>query len=87
MFEISSIGDAAYLAAVLNAVAMLMGTGHMSQLAGVGFLIGVILVTFQGLVQARAPQYQQMLIALVIYLGMFGPSARVSVEDLYSGAV
>ena len=87
MFEIYSIGDAAYLAAVLNAVAMLMGTGHMSQLAGVGFLIGVILVTFQGLVQARAPQYQQMLIALVIYLGMFGPSARVSVEDLYSGAV
>ena len=87
MFEISSIGDAAYLAAVLNAVAMLMGTGNMSQLAGVGFLIGVILVTFQGLVQARAPQYQQMLIALVIYLGMFGPSARVSVEDLYSGAV
>jgi conjugal transfer mating pair stabilization protein TraG len=87
MFEIYSIGDAAYLAAVLNAVAMLSGTGNMAQLAGVGFLIGVILVTFQGLVQARAPQFQQILIALVVYLGMFGPTARVSVEDLYSGAV
>ena len=87
MFEIYSIGDAAYLAAVLNAVAMLSGTGNMAQLAGVGFLIGVILVTFQGLVQARAPQFQHLLIALVVYLGMFGPTARVSVEDLYSGAV
>ncbi|MFB1486559.1 MULTISPECIES: hypothetical protein [unclassified Thiocapsa] len=47
----------------------------------------VRLLTCQGPVQARAPQYQQMLIALVIDLGMLGPSARVSVDDLYSGAV
>ncbi len=88
MFEIYSIGDAAYLAAVLNAVAMLSGTGNMAQLAGVGFLIGVILVTFQGLVQARAPQYQHMLIALGCIWGCSAPrrgsASRTSTRGAYA---
>ena len=40
MWEIYSIGDSAYLAAILNAVAMITGTGDFRQLAGVGFLLG-----------------------------------------------
>ncbi|MBS1202398.1 MAG: muramidase (phage lambda lysozyme), partial [Chromatiaceae bacterium] len=87
MFEIYSIGDGAFLATVLNAVAMLSGSGNLQQLAGIGFLIGVILMMFQGLVRAQFPPLQNALIAWAIYMGMFGPTVTVTVEDLYTGAV
>ena len=86
MYEIYSIGDGAYLTAVLNAVAMLTGGDDMRDLAAIGFLIGVILVMFQGILQARFPPLQNVLVAWVIYMAMFGPTARVQVEDLYTGA-
>jgi hypothetical protein len=44
MWDIYSIGDAAYLAAVLNAVAMLSGSGNMHALAGIGSLVGFMLI-------------------------------------------
>ena len=87
MWDIFSIGDAAYLTAVLNAVAMLSGSGDLRTLAGIGFLVGLLLILFQGIIQARPPQLQHLLVAWVIYLGMFGPTVRVSVEDVYSGEV
>ena len=86
MYEIYSIGDGAYLTAVLNAVAMLSGSGDMQQLAGVGFLMGILLVMGQGILQAKFPPLQNVLFAWVLYMAMFGPTARVQVEDLYSGA-
>ncbi|WP_295396663.1 conjugal transfer protein TraG N-terminal domain-containing protein, partial [uncultured Thiodictyon sp.] len=87
MWDIYSIGDAAYLTAVLNAVAMLSGSGNMHALAGIGFLVGFMLIMFQGIIQARPPQLQHMLVAWVVYMGMFGPTVKVSVQDVYSGAV
>ena len=36
MFEIFSVGDSAYLQAVLNAIAMISGTGDYSAAAAVG---------------------------------------------------
>ena len=86
MYEIYSIGDGAYLTAVLNAVAMLSGSGDMQQLAGIGFLMGILLVMGQGILQAKFPPLQNVLFAWVLYMAMFGPTARVQVEDLYSGA-
>jgi conjugal transfer mating pair stabilization protein TraG len=88
MWEIYSIGDSAYLAAILNGVAMLAGTGDFRQLAGLGFLIGVVLVLFQGILQGgQGIRFQNVLVAWVIYVLMFGPTARVAIEDTYSGAV
>jgi conjugal transfer mating pair stabilization protein TraG len=87
VWDIYSIGDGAFLTAVLNAVAMLSGSGDLRQLAGIGFAVGVILTVVQSAIQARPPQFQQMLIAWVVYSAMFGPTVKVSVEDLYSGAV
>jgi conjugal transfer mating pair stabilization protein TraG len=88
MWELYSIGDSAYLAAILNAIAMITGTGDFRQLAGLGFLIGVILVLFQGILQgARGIRFQNLLVAWVIYAVMFGPTTRVAIEDAYSGAV
>ncbi|TVQ94554.1 MAG: conjugal transfer protein TraG, partial [Chromatiaceae bacterium] len=86
-FEIYSLGDGAYLAAVLNAVAMLTGTANFTQLVAVGFLFGTFLVVVGGLLQARGPQFHHLLVALVLYAALFGPSARVVLEDLRSGAV
>ncbi|WP_295385987.1 conjugal transfer protein TraG N-terminal domain-containing protein [uncultured Thiodictyon sp.] len=83
MYTIYSIGDAAFLTAVLNAVAMLSGSGDMKQLAGVGFLFGIVLVMFQGIIQARPPQMQNVLVAWVIYAAMFGPTTKVMIEDNY----
>lgn len=87
MYTIYSIGDAAFLTAVLNAVAMLSGSGDMKQLAGVGFLFGIILIMFQGIIQAKPPQMQNVLVAWVIYMAMFGPTAKVMIEDIYNGQV
>ncbi|MBK1699371.1 conjugal transfer protein TraG N-terminal domain-containing protein [Thiococcus pfennigii] len=88
MWEIYSIGDSAYLAAILQAVAMITGTGDFRQLAGLGFLIGVLLVLFQGILQGgQGIRFQNVLVAWLLYALMFGPTARVAIEDAYSGAV
>ena len=79
MWEIYSIGDSAYLAAILNAVAMISGTGDFRQLAGVGFLLGVLLVLFQGILQGgQGIRFQNVLVAWLLYALMFGPTARVA---------
>lgn len=87
MWDLYSIGDAAYLSAVLNAVAMLAGAADMRTLAAIGFSVGFLLMMLQGIIQARPPQLQHMLVAWVIYAAMFGPSVKVSVTDVYSGSV
>jgi len=87
IWDLYSIGDGAFLTAVLNAVAMLSGSGDLRQLAGIGFAVGVILTVVQSAIQARSPQFQQLLIAWAVYAALFGPTVKVSVEDVYSGAV
>jgi uncharacterized protein YcbK (DUF882 family) len=84
-FEIYSIGDAFYLTRVLNAVAAMSGTADMRALAGVGFLVGVIITMLQSAFQAKAPQFQVFFLSLVIYMAMFGPSVTVTVEDVFTG--
>ena len=87
VFELYSIGDAAYLTQVLQSVAMVAGTDDLRTLAGVGFLFGFILISFQGMMQAKLPAFHHMLMAWVIYMGAFGPVATVKVEDVYTGSV
>ena len=86
MFEIHSIGDAAFLTEILNAVAALTGTGNFRQLVAVGLAVGVILGLFQG-VLSNTLEFGRFFIALLLYLLAFGTSVSVSVEDGYSGAV
>lgn len=88
MWEIYSIGDSAYLAAILNAVASIAGTGDLKQLAAVGFLLGVLLVMFQGILSGgRVLALQNVLVGWILYAGLFGPKVSVAIEDAYSGAV
>ena len=89
MFEIFSVGDSAYLQAVLNAVAMLSGTGDYRTAAGVGGLIGVIIIMLRALMQwdGRGIRYQDLFLAYVLWLMLYAPSVKVLIEDAYTGSV
>ncbi|MFE8033051.1 conjugal transfer protein TraG N-terminal domain-containing protein [Thiohalocapsa marina] len=86
MFEIHSIGDAAFLTQILNAVAALTGTGDFRQLVAVGLVVGVILGLFQGIVN-NTLYFGRFFIALLVYLLAFGSTVSVTVEDAYTGSV
>lgn len=89
MFAIFSVGDSAYLQTVLNAVAMIAGTGDYRTAAGVGGLIGVLIIMFRALMQwdGRGIRYQDVFLAYVLWLMLYAPSVKVSVEDAYTGSV
>ena len=89
MFEIFSVGDSAYLQAVLNAVAMLSGTGDYRTAACVGGLIGVIIIMLRALMQwdGRGIRYQDLFLAYVLWLMLYAPTVKVLIEDAYTGSV
>jgi len=89
MFDIFSVGDSAYLQAVLNAVAMIAGTGDYRTAAGVGGLIGVMIIMLRALMQwdGRGIRYQDLLLAYVLWLMLYAPSVKVFIEDAYTGTV
>jgi len=88
MWNIYSIGDGSFLSSILNAVALLTGTGDFAVIVRIGFGLGVLLMAVNGVLQGgRGVPWQQAMVALVLYLVMFGPQARVSVEDVYTGQV
>ena len=87
MLEIYSIGDGDFVAATLNAVAMVMddsGPAGMGDLVKTGFAIGTLLLLFSYFKQQRV-QLHQMLIPFIIYAGFFSEKTDVIVEDVQSG--
>ena len=88
MFEIHSIGDAAFLHQILNAVAMITGTGDFVKLCSIGILIGVIVVCVQTVLHAsRSLDLQQILVGWICWMCFFGASTTVTIEDAYTGEV
>lgn len=88
MWEIYSIGDSAFLEQVLNAVAMITGTGYCTSMVRIGLLIGVLMVSVLALMQGgRGINFQHVLVSWLVFATMFGPSTRVSIEDAYTGQV
>lgn len=88
MWEIYSIGDAAFLERVLNSLAMIAGTGNLEAVAGIGMLVGLIIMGFQSIYQGgEGIKFQNLLVAWIMYAMMFGSGARVAIEDVYSGQV
>ena len=88
MWDLYSIGDSAFLAAVLNSVAMIAGTGAIGQLAGIGFLLAILLTAFQGLMAENGPRfpYQHVFVAAVIYMLMYGPRRPGSLSRMRTAA-
>ena len=88
MWEIYSIGDAAYLEMILNAVAMITGTGDFQVAVKIAFLLGVMVVLFQAIAQGgRGINFGALLIGWILFSLLYGSTARVSITDVYSGQV
>lgn len=88
MFEIHSIGDSAFLAQILNAVAMITGTGDFVQLCSIGILLGVVIICVQTVLNAsKSLDFQQILVGWVCWMCFFGVSTTVTIEDAYTGEV
>ena len=84
-FAIYSIGDLNYLRAILESVAALVGTGIPTQLAAVGFVISMLVLSLQAVIGGgKMPQYQNLLVGWIIYGFMFGPGVTVQIHDAYS---
>ncbi|WP_222932393.1 conjugal transfer protein TraG N-terminal domain-containing protein [Allochromatium humboldtianum] len=88
VWTIYSIGDPAFLQQVLNAVAMLVGADSFGRFIGIGFLLGTLIIAFQGLLQgAQSIRFQGLLVSFILYSLLFMPKVSVSIEGAYSGAV
>ncbi|MCP1515617.1 conjugal transfer protein TraG N-terminal domain-containing protein [Pseudomonas rhodesiae] len=86
-FTIYSVGDARFLGEILNAVAMISGTGDVEALARIGLMFGVFLIAFQAVSNNTGIQFHKLLVCVILYLAMFGATATAIVEDKYTGAV
>ncbi|WP_448205385.1 conjugal transfer protein TraG N-terminal domain-containing protein [Azospirillum sp. sgz302134] len=88
MWSIYSIGDAAYMERVLNAVAMITGTGEFSVMARIGMLVGMLLVVLQGMAQGgRGVNIGAIFVSWLVFMTMYGPATTVTIEDGYTGQV
>jgi len=89
VYTIYSIGDSAFLQAILNAVAMIASTGDYRMAGGIGGLLGILFMAFRSLAQwdGRGLRYQDMLLAIFLYLTLFVPGVTVDIEDAYTGQV
>lgn len=88
MFTIYSIGDSAFLAQILNALAMICGTGDFEQLVAIGLLLGFFVMGVQCIMSAtRQFNLHQIFLGFICYLCFFGPAVTVHVEDAYTGQV
>lgn len=87
-WTIYSIGDSAFLEQILNAVAMLAGTGDFKDAIRIGFLLGVLMLAFQAVMRPMSMiQFQHTLVAFVVFSFLYGPGQRVLIEDAYTGDV
>lgn len=88
-YEIISIGDARFLADVINAVAMIFNTSSMGAMMRMALGIGVIVVLFQGIMKgAKNIEVQHLFISAIVINGFLLPKVDdVKVVDSYSGNV
>lgn len=88
MFQIHSVGDAAFLEQILMAVAMVTSTSSFEQMVAVGLLLGVLFVFIQSIMQgAERISLHQILLGYILYACFFVPTSRVVIEDSYTGQV
>lgn len=86
-FTIYTAGSAEYLQIMLNAVAMITGSGSMEDLARVGAVLGVLLLAFIAAFNNQAISFQKAGLVLVLYMMFYGPTATTVIEDTVSGQV
>lgn len=86
-FTIYSVGSAVFLEEILNSVAMISGSGDIESLAKIGLAVGTLILAFQAVFNGTGIQFQKLLVCMVMYLAMYGPTGRALIEDVYTGDV
>ncbi|WP_207461280.1 conjugal transfer protein TraG N-terminal domain-containing protein [Azospirillum sp. SYSU D00513] len=85
-WTIHSIGDAGFLAEILNAVAMIVGTGEFGAVAQIGLFLGVLYIFIQSVFAgAQKIEWQKALAAWIVFQVVFGSGETVIIEDAYTG--
>lgn len=80
-FTIYTAGSSEFLEIVLNACAMLTGSGSIDDMARIGALLGVAIISFQAVFRAQGIEFQKVGLMLVCYMMFYGPSVTTIVQD------
>lgn len=88
-FDLYSIGDSAFLEQILNAVAMISGEDDFIQIVSIGMVLGMLVMGWQALTSGgkNGVDFQQPLVAVMIWMLLFAPKGAIVIEDAYTGAV
>lgn len=88
MWDIYVIGDAAYSEAILNGVASIFGSGNLATLAGIGFIVGMLITIGRGIISGgRGVNPAEALVGFVVYLALFAPTTDVRIHSTSTGTV
>lgn len=85
-FTIIALGSPELLVNVLNGLAMMGSDGTLKGLAKVAALGGLLSMIVSSIVSQRH-EYYKMLTAFMLYSVLFGTTATVKVESLYTGEI
>ncbi|HDV4152582.1 TPA: conjugal transfer protein TraG N-terminal domain-containing protein [Pseudomonas aeruginosa] len=86
-FTIYTTGSAEFLEIMLNACAMITGSGDAEGLARIGALLGLFLLAFQAVFNNQAITFGKAGLMLALYMMFYGPTATTVIEDTVSSQV
>ncbi|MBA1306157.1 conjugal transfer protein TraG N-terminal domain-containing protein [Stutzerimonas stutzeri] len=85
--NIYTTGSGEFLELILNASAMITGSGFSEDLARVGFLIGLLLLSFQAIWNGQGISFHKAGMLFVVYLLLYGPTTTAVIEDTTTNQV
>ena len=84
-YVIYTVGNAQFLGAIFNGVAAITTSNSFTTLISIGMLFGVLYCCWECVMNGtRAFNLQHMLVAIAVYLCMFGPTRTVIIQDVYN---
>lgn len=82
ILTIYTTGDALFLQNVLNAVAMVTGTGSFVTASVIGMLVGIVLMGFKSVQTGKGFDLSSIVICIIAWNFFFGSTVKVNVHDV-----
>ena len=82
ILTIYTTGDALFLQNVMNAIAMVTGTGSFVTASALGLLFGIILMAFKSLQTGKGFDLASIVICWIAWNFFFGATATVNIHDV-----
>lgn len=82
VLTIYTTGDALFLQNVMNAIAMVTGTGSFVTASALGLLFGIILMAFKSLQTGKGFDLASIVICWIAWNFFFGATATVNIHDV-----